>query len=483
MATVHIGRLFASGGFARRVAIKRLHPHLAGDPEIAAGFAEEARLSSRVAHVNVANILDVVSTGAELLLVMDYVHGDSLARLLAMSRQSGRPAPIAIIVRVLADALHGLHAAHEATAEDGTPLRLVHRDVSPQNILVGTDGAARVVDFGIAKTIASAHSTGDGQVKGKMPYLAPEQLLRRAIDRRTDVYAAGVTLWEALAGKRLFIADDEPTLFSKILEAPVQEPSRVDPRVPRELDAVVMRALDRDPDRRFATAREMAVALEAMPTLALASAVAEWVTDVARDSLARRTAIIADMEREALDDAGDGRRHVHAPSATVVFRDTGSSDDALVLPRPAGPSEETTRVSHSTRLPPSRRTHRIAAATLGIVLASGIVGMVALGSSRRSAASRAQGSSGPVAAGPSSASAEPPVVLSGSSAVGGPVASAAPEVAPVAAAVAPSALAPRGPERSGAPPATATPSQRWCKVFDPDKRIFVMKAMRVARCP
>ena len=207
MATVHVGRLVAHGGFARTIAIKRLHPQLVADPEVAATFAEEARLSARIAHANVAAVLDVVVDGDELLLVMEYVHGEALSRLLISSRATGDRVPVPIVNSILCDLLHGLHAAHEATGEDGAPLKLVHRDVSPQNVIVGADGIARVVDFGIAKAIGRAQVTREGQLRGKMPYMAPEQLLRRGVDRRTDVYAAGVIAWEALAGKRLFQAE------------------------------------------------------------------------------------------------------------------------------------------------------------------------------------------------------------------------------------------------------------------------------------
>jgi serine/threonine-protein kinase len=470
MATVHLGRLFASGGFARRVAIKRLLPHLAADPEIAAGFAEEARLSSRVAHVNVVAILDVVSADGEMLLVMEYVHGESLSRLLSLSRVQGSPAPIAIVARVLADALHGLHASHEATAEDGTPLRLVHRDVSPQNILVGTDGAARVVDFGIAKTIASAHSTRDGQVKGKMPYLSPEQLLRRALDRRTDVYAAGVTLWEALAGKRLFSADNEAALFTKILEEPVVPPSRVDARVPPELDAIVMKAIERDPDRRFATAREMAIALEGTSALAPPSVVAEWVSVTAREALARREAVIADMEREAPVEQ-DGPHRIEVPSASVVLRDASASDEALIVPR-SSRAEETTRVTVAEiRRRPGRRGRTALLAGGAAVLAA--LALVTVGSMKRSAAHRAADTSIrlvpentlPTTMSPSTVGDPPPV---------------APAVVPSASS-APPAAPPPGRHAAAGP--QAAPSARWCKVFDPERQIYVMKSLRIARCP
>jgi serine/threonine-protein kinase len=474
MATVHLGRLFASGGFARRVAIKRLHPHLAADPEIAGAFAQEARLSARVAHVNVAAILDVISADDELLLVMEYVHGESLSRLLAVSRSSSTPAPVAIVVRVLADALHGLHAAHEATAEDGTPLRLVHRDVSPQNILVGVDGAARVVDFGIAKTIASAHVTGDGQVKGKMPYLAPEQLLRRALDRRTDVYAAGVTLWEALAGKRLFASEDEPTLFTRILEEPVSPPSHVDACVPKELDAIVMRAIDRDPDRRFETARDMAVALERSAALAPPSAVAEWVTVTARDALARRASIIADMEREASVDANAPLR-VHAPSASVVVRDAGGSDDPLVVLRAlrAGTDEATARVTVSEIARRPKLRVRVMLVAIAVAVFAGLA-LASFGAARQSVARRpvetAAPSVLPILSTPPSPIAAPPVTALATAAAMPPAVTSSNIVTPP-------------PQKAAVPPAAAAQAPRWCKVFDPDRQIFAMKAMRVARCP
>jgi serine/threonine-protein kinase len=477
MATVHLGRLFASGGFTRRVAIKRLLPHLAADPEIAAGFAEEARLSSRVAHVNVVAILDVVSAEGELLLVMEYVHGESLARLLSLSRVQGAPAPVAIVARVLADALHGLHASHEATAEDGTPMRLVHRDVSPQNILVGTDGAARVVDFGIAKTIASAHNTSDGQVKGKMPYLSPEQLLRRALDRRTDVYAAGVTLWEALAGKRLFSAEDEASLFTKILEEPVVPPSRVDARVPPELDAIVMRAIDRDPDRRFGTAREMAVALEGTAALAPPSVVAEWVSATARDALARREAVITEMEREPTVEHEDLPLRIRIPSASVVLRDASASDDALILPRSSAAAEETTRVTVGEIQRRPRLRGRAAFVAAGAVVLA-VLTLVTLGSVKRSAAHRAAESAKAVVQPAPESSPSVPTMVSSSA-----TADPAPVAPPAASSASPASSASTARPSRARPSIAEPPPARWCKVFDSERHIFVMKQLRIARCP
>lgn len=442
MAQVHLGKLLAPGGFARRVAIKRLHPALASDPEIAASFADEARHHGCVSHANVAAMLDVVSADGELLLVMEYVHGESLSRLLAASRRSGTRVPTAIAVTVLADVLHGLHATHEARDDGGSPLGLVHRDVSPQNVIVGVDGVARIVDFGIAKAMSRAHVTRGGQARGKMPYMAPEQLLHRAIDRRVDVYAAGAILHEALAGRRLFDAGEEAALFSQIVEEPVAPPSRTNSEISAELDAIVMRALDRHPDRRFATAREMAIALEAASTRASASVIAAWVTTAAAEALAKREVLIAEMDRR---DGANGPT-VRAPSASVVFLDA------------AVPIAPTSREAS-----PSRK-RRTAAVVVAAALAAAIAGVVV--AARPVAV--ADTASTPVTPAPSAPAVPPPV-----------------EAAPAVAASTPAAAAPvvSAPAIAAAPPRASAPAERWCKVFDPDKGVFVLKATRAPRCP
>src|SRR5687767_6563935 len=190
MARVHLGRLMGPAGFARTVAIKRLHEGLARSPEAAATLLDEARLAARVQHPNVVAILDVLAVDGELTLVMEYVHGESLAVLLRAARARGEVVPPPVAVQIVREVLAGLHAAHEARSEAGEPLGLVHRDVSPQNILVGLDGAARVFDFGIAKAAGRYQETATGQLKGKVSYMAPEQLLGQAVDRRADVFAA-----------------------------------------------------------------------------------------------------------------------------------------------------------------------------------------------------------------------------------------------------------------------------------------------------
>jgi serine/threonine-protein kinase len=309
MATVHYGRLLGGAGFSKVVAIKRLHPQFAKDPEFSTMFLDEARLTARVRHPNVVATLDVVASEGELFLVMEYVHGDSLSRLLAAVQQAGENIPPPIVAAILAGALHGLHAAHQATNERGEPLNIVHRDVSPQNILVGADGVARVLDFGVAKATGRLSATQGGLLKGKLGYMSPEHL-RGQVSRATDVFAASVVLWEALAGRRLFSADSEGEVVGRIIEAKVDPPSRHAPAVPPELDVLTLRGLARDPKERFSSAREMARALESALPAATASEVSDFVERWARASLEDRARQIAAIE--------SGSEPLAARAATAV---------------------------------------------------------------------------------------------------------------------------------------------------------------------
>ena len=304
MATVHFGRLIGPVGFSRTVAIKRLHPQFAADPEFVAMFLDEARLAARIRHPNVVPTLDVVATSGELFLVMEYVPGESMARLVRAARARGVIMPPNITVAVMVGVLQGLHAAHEARNERGAPLGIVHRDVSPQNVLVGADGQARVLDFGVAKAAGRVQTTREGQLKGKLAYMAPEQLRGESCSRQTDIYAAAVVLWEALTGERLFRADNEGAVVAQVLAGTVVLPSSVtttatDPQTRQaveRLDAIVMRGLAREPAARFETARSMALALERALAPATASQVSEWVEGIANDVLLIRAAQIAEIE-------------------------------------------------------------------------------------------------------------------------------------------------------------------------------------------
>ena len=299
MATVHLGRLNAQAGFSRTVAIKRLHPQFARDPEFVAMFLDEARLAARIQHPNVVSTLDVVAEHDELFLVMDYIQGESVARVGRLVAARGERIPLPIVGAVIVGALNGLHAAHEARDERGVPLQVVHRDVSPQNILIGADGIPRVIDFGVAKAAGRLQETHTGQLKGKLAYMAPEQFREKEITRSVDVYAASIVLWEMLTGQRLFAADSQAATIERVLYGSYQPPSDLVPGLPAEVDAILARDLARAPEGRFADAREMAGAVEACLGVASMSEVAAWIGAVAGPDLKKRADLVAAIELES----------------------------------------------------------------------------------------------------------------------------------------------------------------------------------------
>jgi len=229
--------------------------------------------------------------------------------------------PVAIAASIVTSVLHGLHAAHEACDEQGRLLGLVHRDVSPQNVIVGSDGVPRVIDFGIAKAAGRANVTREGQVKGKAPYMAPEQIQGGAVNPRTDVYGAAVLLWELLVGARLFQAEGHTAILTHVLSQPVAPPSSRRPDVPPALDAIALRGLDRNQARRFSSAREMALELEKATRLATAEEIGSWVQSTAGASLAERRKKLAVVERDLNHRPADPE----APSAAT--REVGRNRD------------------------------------------------------------------------------------------------------------------------------------------------------------
>jgi len=304
MATVHLGKLLGPVGFSRVVAIKALHAQFAKDPDFLAMFLDEARLAGRVRHPNVVSIFDVVVRDGELFLVMEYVPGESLARLVRLLTDAGQRVPLPIALQVVVGALDGLHAAHEATDERGQPLGIVHRDVSPQNMLLGADGVTRILDFGVAKAVGRMQVTQGDRLKGKIAYMAPEQILRQRVDRGVDIYAASIVLWELLSGQRLFQAEDEVATLHLALEQPIPSPRQRAPELPARVEELVMRGLARQRSDRFATAHDMARALEATGLLAPTHEVGAWVRQVAHAPLEARALQLSKMEAALVGEAG-----------------------------------------------------------------------------------------------------------------------------------------------------------------------------------
>ena len=354
MATVHLGRLLGPVGFSRTVAIKRLHAQFASDPEFVSMFLDEARLAARIRHPNVVPTLDVVATGGELFLVMEYVPGESIARLSRALRERQQTLPTRILSAVMAGVLHGLHAAHEAKDERGYPLGIVHRDMSPQNVLVGTDGVARVLDFGVAKAAGRMQTTREGQIKGKLSYMPPEQLRGATVNRQSDIYAAGVMLWELVTGQRLFSGDNEGAIVAKVLEGRVEAPSKVLMRGMsthqtlgdnmlrglEELDATILRALAMKAEDRFTTAREMAIEIEKTIPPATGSEVADFVEHIAKDVLSSRAAMVAEIESSASIHAAEPREG-HVQSVLQAKSTLGPSGSMMTAPPAPAPSQPT----------------------------------------------------------------------------------------------------------------------------------------------
>lgn len=323
MATVYAARQLGAAGFERLVVVKRVHRHLLGNREFFDMFRDEARIAALIHHPNVVAVSDVVETDAELLLVMEYVEGSSLSTLRSAARESNVTFPVRVSTRIAYDALAGLHAAHEATDMRGSRLDIVHRDVSPQNVLVGVDGSSRVIDFGIAKARHRLTETKSGSLKGKYSYMAPEQTRGQPVDRRTDIFAWGIVLHELLTGERLFRGENEFDTMRRIWEAPIPNPSTVNPDVPPLLDQVVQRALARNPDERFAIATDVLDALEKAASLGTHREVAAFVERAAGVRLGER--------RKALHSLLEGRV---APLALELPTETDESQTTL---SPHGP--------------------------------------------------------------------------------------------------------------------------------------------------
>lgn len=298
-ADVHFARQVGALGFERMVAIKASHTGLEANSPFRKMLEDEARIVSRIRHSNVIAPVDVVLTDSELFLVLEYVPGETIAELIALLESR---IPIVIACTIMAGALRGLHAAHEARDMKGAPLGLIHRAVSPQNILVGEDGVPRVFDFGIALARDRTQTTEEGVLKGKLAYMSPEQISDGfALDCRTDIYSAGVVLWEMLTGRRLFKGSTPALLLEQLQIGATKPPSAFAAEIPSALDEVVMRALSPRREDRFPTALEFAKELETHFPPARADALAQWLTETAGVALRERAKRVQEIESTEID--------------------------------------------------------------------------------------------------------------------------------------------------------------------------------------
>jgi eukaryotic-like serine/threonine-protein kinase len=263
MATVHLARATDKRQGPPLVAIKRPHRHLQGDKTFLTMLVDEARLASAIDHPNVVKVRELGFDGGMPFIVMDYVEGTSLAELRRELSSVGRAIDVRVAVRIIVDALHGLQAAHELKDDNGKALHIVHRDVSPHNVLIGCNGRAYVTDFGIAQAEDRIQITRTHEVKGKLAYLAPERIDKRRICTvQSDVFSMAVVLWECFAGRRLFRGEEAVNVLQDVISAPIPTLRQIGAQIPRVLDDVIARALSRDLDTRYATALDFAQAVE-----------------------------------------------------------------------------------------------------------------------------------------------------------------------------------------------------------------------------
>ena len=467
MASVYVGRLRGALGFQQLVAIKRPHTHLLNGTDLKAALLAEARVASRIRHANVVGVRDVETEDDSLLLVMDYVEGASLHELLYRDRTADRGTAIRAGLRVIRDLCAGLQAVHDLTDDDDRPLGLVHRDVSPQNVLVGIDGVARLADFGIAKCLhAHDTSTAEGTLKGKFAYMAPEYILGHGFDQRLDIFAVGVLLWEILANRKLFEGESHIDIIRKVLGDRVPLISEQVPEVGDAFDAVVDCALARDPASRFAHARDLSAALDVAIAQSYFSATHEEVAVFVREQAGPR---LAERKRRVKEGMGASQSSsspaVRAVTTAVVDRVDAPSPPEAVNTAISAPED-----SRIVRARPSRRVAIIAIASFGLVLLLGLGALAGSGalSSRAKQVSPDEPSAGQIEqapAGPSSAS---------SPSVSAPPRSDGPSPTPTvshasSAGVSPSVVSPNGDSPNGNEPAAKPAPDRFDKPSKPKK--------------
>ncbi|HEX4461427.1 MAG TPA: serine/threonine-protein kinase, partial [Polyangia bacterium] len=308
MAELFLAKQEGMEGFEKLVVVKRILPQLCADDSFVRMFLNEARVAARLNHPNVVQIFDLGKLGEQFFIAMEYVHGEDLRAVIREATEHGARLPLGLCCRILADAMAGLHYAHTRAGADGKPLGLVHRDVSPQNVIVTYEGGVKIVDFGIAKATreANAAQTQAGLLKGKYAYMSPEQARGLPIDARADVFCAGILLWEMVTWQRLFKRSTEMATLMAVAEEPIRRPSTIDKTLPPELDRIIAKALERNPDDRFQSAQELRAALEALIRTsgweADAMALSEWMRGLFAKKLQRQAEDIRAAGLASLED-------------------------------------------------------------------------------------------------------------------------------------------------------------------------------------
>lgn len=256
MAEVFKGEAMSVQGFKKQVAIKRVLPHLAQNKNFISMFLDEARLGARLTHANIVTVFDIGAADNTFFIVMEFIDGCNLKAVIEEHRQQGRRIPVKEAVFIAMEACKGLSFAHELQDDDDNDLHIVHRDISPPNILISKRGEVKVTDFGLAKASTQLEKTDPGVVKGKFSYLSPEAAMGEPVDMKTDVYALGIVLWEMLAGRRLYLGETDYQTVKLVQQSNVPSLARINPEVDGELERVILKSLERDPTKRYQNARD-----------------------------------------------------------------------------------------------------------------------------------------------------------------------------------------------------------------------------------
>ena len=336
MAEIFLARLSGAAGFEKLICIKRILPHLARDKQFVAMFLDEARIASRISHPNVCQVFELGEIEGSYYLAMEYLEGVPLACFRRRDYYGDMPDP-RLVAGIAVQACEGLHHAHQLKNSDGSVMEVVHRDVSPQNLFVTVDGVVKVLDFGIAKIQDATVRTSTGAVKGTYAYMAPEQLRGERVDRRTDVFAMGIVMWETLTRRHLFKRETDFLTFQAITSEPIEDVTVLRPDVPPALAAVIATALSRDRDGRFPTARVLGEAIAGAVAPLTGSAISEEIARAFPGELAEQAALVR-VAREGGSFELDVDRGPSVGHGAELLTTPASNQRAYVAPRVVTPA-------------------------------------------------------------------------------------------------------------------------------------------------
>ncbi len=341
MAELFLARERGLAGLERLVVIKRILPHLADNPSFIEMFLREARIIARLNHPNVVQIYELGEENGSYYIAMEYIHGSTVREMQVLAERDGVELPVEVAVSVIDRACRGLHAAHELRDLEGNPLELIHRDVSPHNLMCTTEGFVKVLDFGVAKASQGIEATNSGHLKGKFAYMSPEQCKGLKLDRRADIFALGIVLWEALTGRRLFKREKDLDMMRAVVQEDAEPPSLYNPAVPEAIDQVVLKALFKDRDQRYETAEQLrSDLLKACRASGLAfgeDVLTGFLSRIAGRELAERQSTMQDaLERSLTSNERRALLHVTGSDSRSQVSNSGSDQDhlATVVERP-----------------------------------------------------------------------------------------------------------------------------------------------------